>query len=73
LTSFPDALKFFYVIDEGSNLSDHLPVAVHCMCRVSDQSYTAFNRSQRDTEPDKLEKYLRWDHADLGTYYSMTG
>ena len=43
------------------------------MCRVSDQSYTAFNRSQRDTKPNKLEKYLRWDHADLGTYYSMTG
>jgi len=65
LSSSPDALKFFYVTDEGSNLSDHLPVVVDCMCRVSHQSYTAFNRSQRNTEPDKLEKYLRWDHADI--------
>ena len=73
LTSSLNALKSFYVIDEGSNLSDHLPVVVDCMCEVGHQSYTALNRSQRNTEPNKLEKYLRWDHADLSAYYSMTG
>ena len=35
LTTSVDTLKSFNVIDEGSNLSDHLPVVVDCMCKVS--------------------------------------
>ena len=70
LTSSLNALKSFYVIDEGSNLSDHLPVVVDCICRESHRPHT---RSQHNMEPEKFEKYLRWDHADLSTYYSMTG
>ena len=74
LTSSLNALKSFYVIDEGSNLSDHLLVVVDCICREGHQPHTTLDRSQRNTEPGKFEKKcLRWDHADLSTYYSMTG
>lgn len=73
LTSSVDTLRSFCVIDEGSNLSDHLPVVVDCLCKVCHQSCVTLSRKQRSTEVDKVEKYLRWDHADLSTYYFLTG
>ena len=74
MTSSVDTLKSFYVIDESSNLSDNLSVVVDCTCKVSHQSGVPSSRSQFSTEVDILEKkYLRWDHADLSTYYFMTG
>ena len=57
----------FKVIDEGSNLSDHLPINVICV-------YDDVNiKSAPAKAKDSLQEYLRWDHADLLAYYSLTG
>jgi len=52
LTSSLNALTSFYVIDEGSNLSDHLPVVVDCIYREGHQPHT---RSQCNTKPENLK------------------
>lgn len=59
----------FEVIDEGSNLSDHLPIAVEC-------HFDNAASSSQDSRPhnDKAQQtYLRWDHADINSYYCITG
>jgi len=55
----------FSVVDEGSNLSDHLPILLEC--KVSN----AINNS-KDVLRDKSQTYLRWDHADVVRYYQLT-
>jgi len=57
----------FDVIDDGSNLSDHLPIVVSCQCSNA--------RIDHDSRPTgkSHQTYLRWDHADLGSYYLLTG
>jgi len=59
----------FKVIDEGSNLSDHLPINVVCVC---DDVNTSVNSAPAKAKAS-LQEYLRWDHADLPAYYSLTG
>ena len=56
----------YYVLDPDINLSDHLPVAVSCECLCS-------NITPASDVPHKSKvKQLRWDHADLLSYYSTT-
>ena len=56
----------YYVLDPDINLSDHLPVAVRCECLCS-------NITPASDVPLKSKvKQLRWDHADLLSYYSTT-
>jgi len=57
----------FKVIDEGSNLSDHLPINVVCFCDPATVNSTPVKAD------DTLQEFLRWDHADLLAYYSLTG
>ena len=70
LTSDPDSVHNFDVIDEGSNLSDHLPLVMRLQCNITEKvkrhSIPAQNNESRQT-------YLRWDHADLASFYSFTG
>jgi len=60
----------FNVIDEGSNLSDHLPIVCKC-----DNFIDANNMSQqcKNDSNEDMQTYLRWDHADLVSYYQLTG
>jgi len=58
----------FSVIDEGSNLSDHLPITVVCTCNVVLSADLSEPSSQ-----DSTQEYLRWDHADHLAYYTLTG
>ena len=56
------------MIDEGSNLSDHLPLVVTCQNNVAgkkQQNRSAGSRPQ--------QRYLRWDRANLSSYYTLTG
>jgi len=46
------------VLDPDINLSDHVPIAIRCRCVCQFASGVA--------------KQLRWDHADLLSYYSTT-
>jgi hypothetical protein len=59
----------FSVVDSGSNLSDHLPISVVCYC---DAIGTSNNSSEgNDNANEASQTYLRWDHADLATYFEL--
>jgi len=56
----------YYVLDPDINLSDHLPAAVKCKRLCS-------NITPASEVPHKSKvKQLRWDHADLLSYYGTT-
>jgi len=71
LVSDASRIAKFNVIDDGSNLSDHLPIAVVCNCDVAVENNLP--RSNNDDVKEAMQAYLRWDHADLVTYYQLTG
>ena len=54
----------------GSNLSDHLPVIVEFTCDVK---HVLSGPNQKAVNSKKQQQYLRWDKADLGKYYCVTG
>lgn len=57
----------YKVIDEGSNLSDHLPLVLECRNDWNN------NNMKPSTSGSSGQKYLRWDHADTVKYYTLTG
>jgi hypothetical protein len=59
----------FDIIDEGSNLSDHLPIAL--VCRFDHEANSCKRGKRCELRPQQT--YLRWDHADLDSYYYITG
>ena len=58
----------FRVIDEGSNLSDHLPIVVKCFCDYTDTDLKGYSQFEKP-----CQSFLRWDHAETGKYYLLTG
>ena len=66
----------FKTLDLSANLSDHRPIAVNIRYRRCDaQSVTTGQGEQGQEEQDhsaRLQR-LRWDHADLACYRSLTG
>ena len=56
----------YRVLDPDINLSDHLPIAIRCKS-TSQPVLLATNASQ-----ESRVKQLRWDHADLLSYYNTT-
>lgn len=68
LMSDPSAFQSYNVIDEGSNLSDHLPLLLTCTCSESGQSSSGHSNSDRPRQ-----SFLRWDHGDRDAYYALTG
>jgi len=67
LVSHTAELESFNVLDPDINFSDHLPLTASIICSTSDEKRTA----QKPTMP--TQKYLRWDHADIDSYYYYTG
>ena len=61
-----DTVLDYCVLDPDINFSDHLPISIRCKCtcRVIPSVTVDFNRHR--------VKQLRWDHADLLSYYSTT-
>ena len=57
----------FDVIDSGSNLSDHLPLLIHCSCNID-----LVQISNKPAVKDPIITRLRWDHAEVTTYYADT-
>ena len=58
----------FDVIDGGSNLSDRLPLTIHCSWSID-----LLQMSNKPTAKDPIITRLRWDHADVTSYYAATG
>jgi exonuclease III len=69
LTSDLRSMMNYYVIDSGSNLSDHLPVVMVCRPNLSGISIPV----TRLAENKRTVTHLRWDHADLDSYYYLMG
>jgi len=65
LLSSPNNLIDFEVVDPDINFSDHLPILATVTCQAE---VKASNKSQAS----KITQ-LRWDHADLVSYYYYTG
>ena len=62
----------FEVLDLDVNYSDHRPVAIKCVCMVRQRDHHLdIDRSSHADK--KTVTQLRWDHADLLLYHSITG
>ena len=58
----------FEILDSGSFLSDHLPIAItldYTLAPIVSKPSSSYHPSQVN--------YLRWDHSDLQSYYYVTG
>lgn len=70
LTNDKSVVSYFEVIDHDSNLSDHLPITISCACNVS----RLCDEQDVGLPADKTEvTHLRWDHADIKLYNTLTG
>lgn len=67
-----DASKIvsFNIFDEGSNLSDHMPIIVNVIC---DNVVKPIGKDRNSSSSEAAQTFLRWDHADLVAYYQLTG
>ena len=63
----------FSVLDSDINLSDHSPVMVKCRSSHFVSRNKHFNDSNEGSHVTPIESQLRWDKADLITYYTITG
>lgn len=68
LTSASNSLMDFDVIDPDINYSDHLPLLATILYNVQDKA----NCNLRASSNNNVSQ-LRWDHADLISYYHYTG
>ena len=66
-------VDIYEVLDPHVNFSDHLPILVSYMCNIPDDAdkHSSDVMSDRDGPPNI--KYLRWDYADILSYYCYTG
>jgi len=60
----------FKIIDNGGNLSDHLPIAIMVPCECTVLINDCNEAGNKSTS--KKKKCLRWDHANLSEYYNKT-
>ena len=73
LTSDVNIIKAFDVMDLDCNFSDHRPIKICCICTTS-RSSSANYKDASKAEGDRMSVFqLRWDHADLMSYYAITG
>ena len=67
LTSSPDDVFHFEILEPATNFSDHLPLLGTFAC--TDQRDTA-SKKLLTQNADSIQ--LRWDHADLVAFYEFT-
>lgn len=67
LVSCADKLRNFEVLDPDINFSDHLPIMATYTCSE------AFSEPNIRSNVKAKVAQLRWDHADLISYYHSTG
>jgi len=66
ITSNSDTLVDFEVIDPNITFSDHLPILATIACKASTRDSCYITKTCSKTTQ------LRWDHADLVSYYNYT-
>lgn len=72
LVSCPSNVYDFAVLDPDVNFSDHLPLKMTLLCYFS--ARVKKNLSSRPcSRNDVCDLYLRWDKADLKSFYAYTG
>jgi len=69
LVSSPSSVRDFAVLDPDINYSDHLPLKVTLSCSFS----ADVKRNTSTRKNDVSELYLRWDKADIASFYAYTG
>jgi len=69
LVSSPSSVRDFAVLDPDTNYSDHLPLKVTLSGSFSANVMSNISTSKSDVS----ELYLRWDKADLASFYAYTG
>lgn len=65
-----DHVTHFSVLDPDINFSDHIPLWLTIVCKTSVPSAGQLNSYTQGTP---VQRYLRWDKADLSAYYEFTG
>jgi len=66
ISDMTEEILDYCVLDPDINLSDHLPIAIRCNCNYP------FALSAAGVTKEPKVKQLRWDHADLLSYYNTT-
>jgi len=69
LTSAPNSLLDFKILDPDINFSDHLPL---CATFKLHDTANKSDRSPIDSANVRVHKRLRWDKGDRSSYYSYT-
>lgn len=69
LSSNTEETSDFAILDPDMNFSDHLPIVVTITCSISSGSKRNANISNK-VPPS--QSYLRWDKADINSYYDYT-
>ena len=69
--SLADKIIDHRILENGGNLSDHLPVAIMISNDSMKEVETGFGKSNRVW--NNVTKQLRWDRANLFEYYNQTG
>ena len=70
LASPSSAVTEFFIIDPDINFSDHLPLFAAVTCCVP---LTGDKDVCNSNNRDNFQRQLRWDQADLGSFYYHTG
>ena len=62
-------------MDIDSNLSDDYPIIIECRCKplLADHRVLDLNDNESLSQPTDTVRKLRWDHADLHSYNTLTG
>ena len=58
------------IIDDDSNLSDHLPL--HIVCKSTIFEATGKHVDKNNVDSEICVERFRWDHGDLLSYYNAT-
>jgi len=62
-------------MDIDSNMSDHSSIIIECRCKplLDDHRVLDLNDNDSLSQPTDTVRKLRWDHADLHSYNTLTG
>ena len=71
LTFSPNNIIKFNVLDPDINFSDHVPLFIEISCSISTNNDDPVETYHKDI--NLVHKFLRWDKADLVSYYYDTG
>jgi len=69
VTSSPGDIADYQVLDPAINFSDHFPLIINLNFQIDRSTF----KSLHSNTGKKFQMQLRWDKADLNSYYNHTG